>query len=439
VVSSLRIAPWYFAYLILGLLTSGMLPFLMPLMVADISGERGPVAYVAGAYDVGLLAAPLFGKLAEWRNLYRPVFLGAFLVLGLAFVAFPFGAGVLAWFLLALLIGVGTGAAGTVATLFIVNFTAKTEWEPQIGWLQSFNGAGQLLGLLLGGAFAHGQYMVGFFVAGALTLPAILVGSIGLPVKRTKRIRMEPLARMRMLPLLHSTQLGPGFGGLLHHSHHQQWAAVRGLSKAMSGPFGRLLLAWAAYNFGVAGFFAYFPLMMRQSYGVPPAVTAATYAVAAGVGIFLFLAAGRLAVSHGSRIVFQAGLSLRLVGFLLLALPFVVALPDAASIGIALFAFMLAMMAWPVLSVSGTALTARLTPIGEGAAMGLLNASGALATVIGTFASGPLVHMWGYVSLPMLAVAGLAVAEFLMLGDADPLQQVDPARSDAARSTALSP
>jgi hypothetical protein len=83
-----RIAPWYFAYLILGLLTSGLLPFLLPLMVADISHERGPVAYVAGAYDLGLLGAPLFGKLAEWRDLYRPVFFGGFVVLGLTFAAF---------------------------------------------------------------------------------------------------------------------------------------------------------------------------------------------------------------------------------------------------------------------------------------------------------------------------------------------------------------
>jgi fucose permease len=66
------------------------------------------------------------------------------------------------------LIGVGAGAAGTVATLLIVNFAARSEWEPRIGWLQSFNGAGQLLGLLLGGAFAHGQSMIGFLVGGAL-------------------------------------------------------------------------------------------------------------------------------------------------------------------------------------------------------------------------------------------------------------------------------
>ena len=59
------VAPWYLAYAILGLITSGMLPFLMPLMVMSTTSEPGRVAYVIGAYNFGLLAAPLLGKLAQ--------------------------------------------------------------------------------------------------------------------------------------------------------------------------------------------------------------------------------------------------------------------------------------------------------------------------------------------------------------------------------------
>src|SRR4051794_40027017 len=33
------VAPWYLAYAILGLITSGMLPFLMPLMVASTTSD----------------------------------------------------------------------------------------------------------------------------------------------------------------------------------------------------------------------------------------------------------------------------------------------------------------------------------------------------------------------------------------------------------------
>jgi predicted MFS family arabinose efflux permease len=81
---------------------------------------------------------------------------------------------------------------------------------------------------------------------------------------------------------------------------------------------------------------------------------------------------------------------------------------------IALAGFVLVVLAWPVISVAGTTLAARLTPIGEGAAIGLLSAIGALATVLGTFAGGPLVRGLGYGVLPVMALVGLALAEFIM-------------------------
>ena len=55
------VAPWYLAYLILGLINSGLLPFLLPLAMAIRLPTLGGVAYVIGAYNVGLLPAPLIG------------------------------------------------------------------------------------------------------------------------------------------------------------------------------------------------------------------------------------------------------------------------------------------------------------------------------------------------------------------------------------------
>ena len=75
--------------------------------------------------------------------------------------------------------------------------------------------------------------------------------------------------------------------------------------------------------------------------------------------------------------------------------------------------FSLIVIAWPLLSVSGTDLGARLTPFSEGAAVGLLNAALALATAAGIVLSGPLVDRWGYKTIPVTALAGLAAALFL--------------------------
>jgi MFS family permease len=431
--SAKRIAPWYTAYLILGLLTSGMLPFLLPLVVAAASNQLGTVAYVTGAYNLGLLPAPLLGRMAERMRLYRPLFFGSFVVLVLAFATFPHVSTLPAWFLLALLMGVATGGAATIATLFVVNFQPRSEWEPRLGWLQGFNGAGQLVGLLLAGAFAEGQFVIGFTLAAGLGLIAVVVGRIGLPVDGHNLPLHNPLSHLPLQPLLRTIQIGPLLGGLLHHSHHLQWEGIRGLPHVVGSPFGRFLLAWFAYNAGVAAYFAYYPLMMSKSYGVPPEVTALAYSVAAGIGVFLFIAAARLSMRHGSQVVFQVGLALRLLGFGLLALPFALVLPSRAFI--ALFGLLLAMLAWPVLSVAGTALAARLTPISEGAAIGLLSATGALATVLGTFAGGPLVHNFGYGIVPWLAIGGLGVAEAITFTRSYSPSTRDPANDGSEASS----
>jgi len=68
------VSPWYLAYLVLGLINSGMLPFLLPLAVARAGYGLGGIAYVIGAYNFGLMPAPLLGVLAERQRLFRPVF-----------------------------------------------------------------------------------------------------------------------------------------------------------------------------------------------------------------------------------------------------------------------------------------------------------------------------------------------------------------------------
>jgi predicted MFS family arabinose efflux permease len=67
-------------------------------------------------------------------------------------------------------------------------------------------------------------------------------------------------------------------------------------------------------------------------------------------------------------------------------------------------------LAWPLLSVSGTDLGALVAPFSEGAAVGLLNAALVLATLLGVVLSGPWVAHWGYATIPAMALAGLAAS-----------------------------
>ncbi len=407
---------WYVAYLLLGVITAGMIPVLLPLMMVTASGELSTVAYVMGGYNLGLLSSPLWGMLAERRKLYRTLFFVGFVIVGAATALMPMLKGIALWMPVAFAIGAGSAGVATVASLFIVDFAPAAEWEPSIGYLQSFNGAGQVVGLLLAGAFAGGLFSVGLWIAALLVLPAVLVGQIGLPGAAETRERDErrrhihahlDVRALAAFPRLHFPS-GVGF-----HFQAFNLRGLRQLPRIFGTPFGRFILSWFMLALGVAAFFAYFPVMLTKEYGIAAGLSSIIYAIAAGVGIALFILASRWAERWGSGRVYQLGLWVRLAGFALLVVPFVVPMKDAFTLGAV--GFVLIVISWPVLSVAGTGLAARLTPFSEGAAMGLFNAALASATVVGTFASGPLLHSFGFVAVPIMAVAGIAVSIVLGL------------------------
>lgn len=405
---------WYVAYLLLGIITAGMIPVLLPLMMASVSGHLSTVAYVMGAYNLGLLSSPLWGLLAERRKIYRTLFFAGFIIVGVATALMPFLRGVGVWMPMAFAMGLGSAGVATVASLFIVDFAPSSDWEPSIGYLQSFNGTGQVVGLLLAGLFTGGLFSAGLWVAAALVAPALAVGRIGLPGVAEAR---EPGPRRRRIhehldvralaafPRLHF------ISGVGLHFHALNVHGLRSLPEAVRTPFGRFILSWFMLALGVSAFFAYFPVMLANGYGIVPSLSSLIYAVGAGLGIALFVLASKWAGRYGPGSVYQLGLWIRLLGFILLLLPLVV--PTTASFLLAAVGFVLIVLSWPLLSVAGTGLAARLAPFSEGAAMGLFNAALASATVIGTFASGPLLHRFGFTVVPVMALAGIGLSIIL--------------------------
>lgn len=403
--------PWYFAYLLLGIVTAGMVPVLLPLMMMAVSHKLASVAYVMGVYDLGLLTSPLWGVLAERRKLYRTLFFAGFLLSIVAVAVFPFMRSLSGWMIAAFVLGAGSSGAATIASLLIVDFEPSNEWEPRIGLLQSFNGAGQVVGLLLAGAFSHGSFPAGLWLAAILLLPALVFGRMGLPAaSRSRDLRAEGthphrLLDMRALAAFPHINLPSGIG---FHFHALNMSGLRRLPASVGTSFGRFLLSWFMLALGVAGFFTYFPLMLAQSYGLNSHFSSLIYALVAAVGIALFVLASRWSARLGSGRVYQFGLWLRLIGFALLILPLIV--PLGHRFAFAAVGFGLIVIAWPILSVSGTDLAARLAPFSEGAAMGLFNAALALATVIGAFASGPLMAAFGYRSIAVMALVGIGLS-----------------------------
>lgn len=402
------IARWYGACLLLGAATAGVFPILVPLWIVHISNQTSLVAYVLGAYNLGLLTSPIWGKRAESRHDYRSVFLGGFIAAAIGMALLPLTHTWVAWAIGAFFTGAGTAAASTVASLYVFDFAPRSEWEPRIGWLQSFNGMGLVIGLLLAGALTT-ALPTGLWIGAALLALAAAIGGAGLPLM----IPTPPSHTAQLIEGLDFRALAAfgraeSLGSVLRHSHHLTFAGLGQMRRLLLTPFGRFIGSWFALSFGVAGFFAYFPILLEKSYGVPASVTALTYAVAATMGIVLYVQASRLCAQFGSTRVYRWALVLRAIGFIILLALLAVPLPDKTVL--ALLGFSTIALAWPLLSVSGTTLAGSLSPLSEGAAIGLFNGATAVATVAGTLLAGPLATAWGYMSILGLGIGGLVIA-----------------------------
>ena len=116
---------------------------------------------------------------------------------------------------------------------------------------------------------------------------------------------------------------------------------------------------------------------MQQVYGVGPEISSAGFAVAAALGLTLYAPAGRWSERFGSLRVLQVALGVRVLAFLGL---FALGMTHFESQGaLALLGFLFVVLAWSLLSVTGTALAAQFSPVGEGEGMGVFSAITALA------------------------------------------------------------
>lgn len=402
------IEPWYVSYGLLGAVAAGLIPILLPLAVHRTGGVA-EVGLVMAAFGLGGLAAPVWGAAADRYRAHKILLNGGFVVLAVALVGLPLVAGPALRIALAFGGGVGAAAGATVGNLFIVERWPKGEWDERIGWLQTFYGAGQVGGLLLAGVLSNASVRVGFWVSAGLAAAAVLPGWWGTEA---------PPAALGTKPVfLTAPRYGEyGFGGPQRHYHHVTAATLGRVGRAVVSPFGVFLLLWLVSLAGSSAFYSLYPAIMEAAYGMAPTASATGFGVAAAIGLVVYLPAGAWADRRGPTTVVRSALLVRVVAFLLL---FAIAyLTPTLRHLFTLPVFTLVVLAWSLLIVAGTALTARLSPVGEGEGMGILNAVTAIALSLGAVIGGWGAARWGYQAVPLIGVAGvgLGLALVLLLG-----------------------
>ena len=394
------IEPWYLAYAILGALASGLAVILIPLVVTNSGGSSTQLGAAIAALNVGALFAPIWGWAADRSLAYRAIFFGGFLLIAAGFLGFTVTHGFGAWLLSAFLVGFGIGASNTVASLFVVEFTPASEWSQRISWLQTFNALGAIVGMAIAGLL---QPALGMLVAAFLVIPAILVGSWGLPVPRSAfhipRLRLHPLHLAHLV-----RHGGPNAVAVVGHIHRLRLSDLPRLGILFNSAFGVFLGSWFFFSVGISSFSSLYPVLMLRSFGVGVAKSSMLMSIATLVSIPLYNIAGRFASRYGPVQLLSAGICVRMLALVTLG---VVAYLHPASAAIpAIVAFGLFQGIWPLLSVASNDLAAELAPIGEGTAMGLFNAAAAAASAVGAIAGGAVADRFGYESVNLFAAAG---------------------------------
>jgi predicted MFS family arabinose efflux permease len=152
--------------------------------------------------------------------------------------------------------------------------------------------------------------------------------------------------------------------------------------------------------------------MMQEEFGVGRDRIALSFALAMGLSVFLYAQAGRLAHRFGPARILKSFLGARLAALILFFLMEMLAFGE--RVHLILLTFVLVVLCWPFIVVSATALTAALSPCGEGEGMGIFCAVFATACISGSALGGWLASQWGYQATVAMAVSTEALGLFLI-------------------------
>jgi MFS family permease len=400
------VEPWYGAYAILGALASGFAVIGIPLVITDAGARPATIGLVIAIQNLGVMLAPLWGSLADRTRAYRTVFFLGFILIGLGFLDFSLLHGIPAWLIGAFLLGLGIGASNTVAALFVVEFKPKDEWSSRISWLQTFNATGSVFGMAFAGLLsAH----LTTLVAALLVIPALVLGGRGLPVPRgplhMPHLRLQ-LVEGELSQLLHRS--GPDAANVVGHVRRPPLAEIKAFIHPLHSGFGLFLLAWLLFSLAVSSFGSLYPVLMRSGFGIEPARSAMIMSIATALSIPLYNFAGRVAAKRGPMSALRLGTLTRAVALAGLGIVAYLHVGWAVLPVIALFGSYQGI--WPLLSVSSNDLAADLAHFGEGTAMGLFNATAAIASALGAIIGGQVADHLGYAAVCFVAAAGVLLS-----------------------------
>jgi multidrug resistance protein len=363
---------------------------LLPFYATNLGARPLVVTMILSAFSLAqLLSAPFWGRFSD-RYGRRPALLVGLASSAVAFALFGLARSIWLLFLFRLLQGAGGGTTGVVQA-YVSDSVPPEKRAEALGWISAATNAGVMIGPALGSLAAkHLGWSGPGFVAAVLCALNVLSAWKWLPESKREEAPHEPAApRPKRQPLLKSV--------------------VQVLSDPGS-PVSLLIWIYAVGMLAFMGMNGVLALYLGKVYGVTKETIGYFYSYIGAIGIVMrALLLGPTVRRFGEIAVTRMGSLCLVLGLALIPVPAMLDLTRLERFGLLAVVVLLVPVGTALLFPATTALVSRRGARAEmGQIMGVQQAFGSFARVVGPNAAGALYEM--NVRFPFWAAAAVMLA-----------------------------
>jgi DHA1 family multidrug resistance protein-like MFS transporter len=361
---------------------------IIPFYMDNLGAGGTELGLLVASYAImRLICAPIWGSVSD-RVGRKPIMMIGIFGYGITMVLFGLATELWMLFVARMLSGILSSATAPTTMAYIGDSTSEEERGGGMGILGAAVGIGTIFGPALGGLLAGESLSTPFFIAGGMSILALMLIAIFLPESLPKHSR-QPTDKRIPLP------------------------EIRLWWQALSSPIGIPLVLAFLLTCGMMIFYGIFGLYALEKFNYGPEEVGTIFMVVGLVSaVTQGVLTGPFTKRWGETAVIKIALLASVIGFILMSLANTY-LTTILSIGVFIFATAL-------LIPSVSALTSKRATTQQGMAMGLSNSFMSLGRIVGPLWAGFVFDIniiYPYISGALTMLIGFIISLFWLTGD----------------------